>query len=66
MIDCSAINLFEYTAMKRFHSFDNKMKEAEIELWVADLNREVFNIVEQLPLGKNSVMNACFSISSKL
>lgn len=52
VIDCSAINLFEYTAMKQFRDFDGNLKEAGIELWLADLNREAFKVVEGSTFGQ--------------
>ncbi len=52
VIDCSAVPLFEYTAMKQFREFDDKLKEASVELWIADLNPEALKVVEPSSFGQ--------------
>ena len=45
MIDCSAVALFEYTAIRHFRDFDDKLQDTGVELWIADLNPEAFKVV---------------------
>ena len=52
VIDCSAINIIEYTAMKRLHNFGNKLREVGIVIWIADLNPELLEVVESSTFGK--------------
>jgi MFS superfamily sulfate permease-like transporter len=52
VIDCSAITLFEYTAMRQFRDYDEKLKEAGVELWIAALTRETFKVVERASFGQ--------------
>ena len=52
VIDCSAIPIFEYTAMKQFRDFDSKAKEAGIDLWIAALNPRTLEVVKRASFGQ--------------
>jgi sulfate permease, SulP family len=52
VLDCSAVPDFEYTALKAMSTFEEKLKDAGVTLWLADLNPEPLREVERAPLGK--------------
>jgi SulP family sulfate permease len=52
VLDCSAVPNFEYTALKEFSEYEDKLSTSGIELWLAALNREAFQMFERAPLGK--------------
>lgn len=53
VLDCSAVPNFEYTALKEFSEYDDKLRTSGIGLWLAALNREAFQAIELAPLGKS-------------
>ena len=53
VLDFSAVPNFEYTALKQFSRYEEKLHASGITLWLAALNREVFQVVEHSPLGMN-------------
>jgi high affinity sulfate transporter 1 len=52
VLDCSAVPNIEYTALKQLEKFEARLRAVGIELWLAALNREAFEVVERVPLGK--------------
>ena len=52
VIDCSAVALFEYTAIRHFRDFDDKLQDTGVELWIADLNPEAFKVVGPSSFGQ--------------
>jgi len=52
VLDCSAVPNFEYTALKEFSGYEDKLSTSGIKLWLAALNREAFQMIERAPLGK--------------
>lgn len=52
VLDCSAIPQIEFTAMILLSSFEEKLTEAGITLWLSALNPAVLQIIEDSPLGK--------------
>ena len=52
VVDCSAVPIIEYTAMKELQEFDSKLRDAGIELWIADLNRNMFEVIESSTFGQ--------------
>ena len=52
VLDCSAVPTFEYTALKQFNEYEEKLRASGITLWLAALNREALKGVESSPLGK--------------
>jgi len=52
VLDCSPVPNFEYTALRQFNDLDEKLKTSGVTLWLAALNREAFEIVDNSQLGK--------------
>jgi SulP family sulfate permease len=52
LLDCSAVPDFEYTALKAMSTFEQKLKDERVTLWLADLNPEPLDEIERSPLGK--------------
>ncbi len=52
VLDCSAVPDFEYTALKAMGTFEQKLKDEGVTLWLADLNPEPLGEIERAPLGK--------------
>lgn len=52
VLDCSAVPNFEYTALKEFSEYEDKLSTTGIKLWLAALNTEAFKVIERAPLGK--------------
>jgi sulfate permease, SulP family len=52
VLDCSAIADLEYTALKRMIEAEHKLQQAGISLWLAGLNPEPLQLVQQSALGK--------------
>jgi SulP family sulfate permease len=52
LLDCSAVPDFEYTALKAMSTFEQKLKDEGVTLWLADLNPEPLDEIERAPLGK--------------
>lgn len=51
VFDCSAVIDIEYTAVKMLVEAEAKMRAEGIELWLAALNPEVFEVIQHSPLG---------------
>ncbi|MCJ7537657.1 MAG: sulfate permease [Anaerolineales bacterium] len=52
VLDCSPVPNFEYTSIKQFLDFDDKLQTSGVTLWLAALNREAFETIEKTELGK--------------
>jgi MFS superfamily sulfate permease-like transporter len=52
VVDCSAVTLFEFTALRQFAEFDDKLNESGVELWIAALNRDTLRVFERTSFGK--------------
>jgi high affinity sulfate transporter 1 len=52
VIDCSAVPDIEYTALQHLIDLEERLREAGITLWLADLNPEPLRIVERSQLGE--------------
>ncbi|MFN2181408.1 MAG: SulP family inorganic anion transporter [Candidatus Promineifilaceae bacterium] len=52
ILDCDAIPDIEYTAIKSLKEFEEQLRSAGIELWLAALNPEALYMVRHSPLGK--------------
>jgi len=52
VLDCSAIPDLEYTALKRLTEAENKLQQSGISLWLAGLNPEPLQLVQNSALGK--------------
>jgi len=52
VLDCSAIQDVEYTALKRLIEAENKLQQSGISLWLAGLNPEPLQLVQKSALGK--------------
>jgi len=52
VLDCSAVPNFEYTALKEFSEYEDKLRTSGIQMWLAALNTEAFQVIERAPLGK--------------
>ncbi|MBK5108791.1 MAG: STAS domain-containing protein, partial [Anaerolineales bacterium] len=52
VLDCSPVPNFEYTSIKQFSDFDDKLHTSGVTLWLAALNREAFETIEKTELGK--------------
>ena len=50
--DCSAVPDFEYTALTMLTTFEEKLREAGIELWLVALNPEPLKVIQHAPLGE--------------
>lgn len=50
-LECSAIPDFEYTALTMLTSFEEKLREAGIDLWLVTLNPEPLRVIQRAPLG---------------
>ncbi|UCC53500.1 MAG: hypothetical protein JSV68_05915, partial [Anaerolineaceae bacterium] len=44
--------IFEYTALKRFREFDQKLAAGGVTMWISALNRDTLAAVQRAPLGK--------------
>ena len=51
VLECSAIPDFEYTALQRLATGEEKLRDAGIELWLAGLNTVPLATVKRSPLG---------------
>jgi len=51
-LDCSAVPDFEYTALTLLTDFEEKLREAGIELWLVALNPEPLRVIRHAPLGE--------------
>jgi len=52
VLDCSAIQDVEYTALKRMIEAESKLQQSGISLWLAGLNPEPLQLVQKSALGK--------------
>ena len=52
VLDCSPVPNFEYTSIKQFLDFDDKLQTSGVTLWLAALNREAYETIEKTELGK--------------
>jgi anti-anti-sigma factor len=52
VVDCSAIPDIEYTALRQLTELEERLREAGIALWLADLNPEPLRIVQRSALGE--------------
>ena len=52
VLDCRAVPNFEYTALKHFSGYEEKLRDAGVTLWLAALNRDALKDFERAPLGK--------------
>jgi high affinity sulfate transporter 1 len=52
LVDCSAIPDLEYTALKRLTEVEARMQQSGISLWLAGLNPEPLQLVQNSALGK--------------
>jgi SulP family sulfate permease len=52
VLDCSAIPDFEYTAIKALGSFEARLREEGVLLWLASLNPGALKVLERSPVGK--------------
>jgi high affinity sulfate transporter 1 len=52
VIDCSAVTDIEYTALKHLTGLEERLREAGIMLWLADLNPEPLRTVQRSSLGE--------------
>jgi high affinity sulfate transporter 1 len=50
LLDCSAVPGLEYTSLKMLVEGEERWREHGIELWMASLNPEVFELVQRTPL----------------
>jgi sulfate permease, SulP family len=53
IIECSAIPDFEYTALLALDTFEKKLSEAGITLWLASLNPEALKVVRHTRLAQD-------------
>jgi len=53
VLDCSAIADLEYTALKRLTEAESRLQQSGISLWLAGLNPEPLQLVQNSALGKN-------------
>jgi MFS superfamily sulfate permease-like transporter len=51
-VDCSGVPIFEYTAVKQLREFADKLRDAGVEFWIADLNRDALEVVERSTFGQ--------------
>jgi high affinity sulfate transporter 1 len=52
VLDCSAIQDVEYTALKRMVEAEKKLQQSGISLWLAGLNPEPLQLIQRSALGK--------------
>ena len=52
ILECSAIPNIEYTALGLLDDFEKRLSEEGIELWLAFLNPEALQVIENSTLGK--------------
>jgi high affinity sulfate transporter 1 len=52
VVECSAIPDFEYTALKAMMTFEQRLSESGITLWLAGLNPEPKKVVARSPFGR--------------
>ena len=52
IVDCSAITDIEYTALKMFIEGEERMRAQGVELWMASLNPEALEMVQNSQLGE--------------
>ena len=52
VLDCSAIPDIEYTALRMLMGGEERLREAGIELWLADLTPVALELVRRAPLGE--------------
>jgi len=52
VLDCSAIADLEYTALKRLTEAESRLQQSGISLWLAGLNPEPLQLVQNSALGK--------------
>ena len=50
-IDCSAVIDVEYTAIEVLEQLDDKLRRNGCQLWLADMTRSVFDVVERSGIG---------------
>jgi high affinity sulfate transporter 1 len=50
LLDCSAVPGLEYTSLKMLVEGEERWREHGIELWMASLNPEVYELVQRTPL----------------
>jgi MFS superfamily sulfate permease-like transporter len=51
VLDCSAIQDLEYTALKRMTEAENRLQQSGVSLWLAGLNPEPLQLVQKSALG---------------
>jgi sulfate permease, SulP family len=51
-LDCSSVPDFEYTALAMLTTFEEKLREAGVELWLVALNPEPLKGIRNAPLGE--------------
>jgi high affinity sulfate transporter 1 len=52
LLDCSAIPDLEYTALKRLTEAESRMQQSGIRLWLAGLNPEPLQLIQNSALGR--------------
>nr|NIV36603.1 STAS domain-containing protein [Anaerolineae bacterium] len=52
VLDCSAIPDIEYTALKQMITFEERLREAGIMLWLAALNPEPLRTIQRSSFGE--------------
>jgi anti-anti-sigma regulatory factor len=51
VLDCSAVSILEYTALQQLITFEERLRQAGVELWLAQLNPRALRAVERSALG---------------
>ena len=52
LLDCSAIPGFEYTALKMLIESEERLRHEGIDVWLAALNPEAWELVQRTPLAE--------------